>query len=145
MSLLIAHLALTLFLSGLIWTVQIVHYPLFSRVGPSGFIEYEKEHQRRISLVVGPLMILEAMTASLLLWAALGWSSPPLPSWAAGTNLGLLALTWLSTLVLQVPQHRILSRGFDPDAHARLVRSNWIRTGAWSVRSTLLLVTSFIP
>ena len=144
MLLLIAHLALTLFLSGLIWTVQVVHYPLFSMVGSSGFAEYEKEHQRRISVIVAPFMVIEAMTAALLLWVALSWSSPPLSSWVAGTNLGLVALTWLSTFVLQVPQHRILSGGFDADAHARLIRSNWVRTVAWSARSILLLVALFI-
>ena len=34
--LLLLHAAATLFMTGLIWFVQVVHYPLFARVGEDG-------------------------------------------------------------------------------------------------------------
>ena len=49
--LLAIQLLTTLPLVGLIWTIQVVHYPLFSRVGAPEFIEYQHAHMRAI----GPL------------------------------------------------------------------------------------------
>jgi hypothetical protein len=36
------HLAATWFMVGLIWVIQIVHYPLFTSVGSDSFAEYER-------------------------------------------------------------------------------------------------------
>ena len=46
MSLLLIHLAATWALVGLIWFVQLVHYPLFSAVAPERFATFEAEHSR---------------------------------------------------------------------------------------------------
>jgi hypothetical protein len=50
----------------------------------------------------------------------------------------------LSTAVLQVPQHEKLAKGFDLEAHGRLVRSNWLRTTVWSARSVAVLYTAWL-
>jgi hypothetical protein len=36
-------------MTGVIWIVQTVHYPLFALLGRDGFGEYAREHQRRIT------------------------------------------------------------------------------------------------
>ena len=54
-------------------------------------------------------------------------------------GLVLLTIIWASTLALQVPRHSRLQRGFHTASHRALVRSNWIRTAAWSARSLLVL------
>ena len=59
---------------------------------------------------------------------------------ATWVGVGLLAGAWLSTALIQVPCHRRLERGFDAAAHARLVRTNWIRTALWSARGIVALV-----
>jgi len=132
---LLAHIAATLFMVGLIWFVQIVHYPLFGSVGVDGFAAYEAAHTQRTTWVVGPPMLVEAGTAALLVWLR--------PANLNGTLLwigaALLAVIWLSTLLLQVPRHNLLSGGFDPTAYRALVATNWIRTAAWSVRGVLVL------
>ena len=51
--------ASTLAMVGLIWFVQIVHYPLFAQVGREGFSGYEQAHQNRTTFVVAPLMLVE--------------------------------------------------------------------------------------
>ncbi len=63
---LLVNLAATLFMVGVIWFVQIVHYPLFARVGAGGFPAYSERHSRLTGLVVGPLMLAEAATAAAL-------------------------------------------------------------------------------
>jgi hypothetical protein len=54
--LLVANLVIALLLTGLIWTVQLVHYPLFAAVGEAGLAAYVREHGGRIGVLVVPLM-----------------------------------------------------------------------------------------
>ena len=131
------HVAATLFMAGLIWFVQLVHYPLFLRIPESHFASYHEAHMRRTGRVVVPLMLGELATASALLVAPV----PPLGAIAVWGFI-LLALIWLSTFLVQVPQHRRLAAeadGREPDIRA-LVRANWFRTALWSLRSVGALV-----
>ena len=50
--LLLVHAATTLFMVGVIWFVQIVHYPLFQRVGKDGFGAYERQNTRKTGYVL---------------------------------------------------------------------------------------------
>ena len=56
---LLANLGATLFMVCVIWFVQVVHYPLFSRVGGEAFAPYSEAHSRPTTYVVGPPMIVE--------------------------------------------------------------------------------------
>jgi hypothetical protein len=49
-----------------------------------------------------------------------------------------LASNWLSTWVVQIPLHNCLAAGFDSEAHRRLVKTNWMRTAAWTLRGVCL-------
>lgn len=129
------HLGSTLYMVGLIWFVQIVHYPLFDSVGSQDFAEYEKRHGVWTTWAVGPSMLIEMATAALLLWRCPEGIAP----WTLWTGLVLLAIIWLSTALIQVPCHDILSQGFDAVVHKRLVWTNWLRTIAWSIRGILVL------
>lgn len=53
-------------MTGLIRFVQIVHYPLFTKIGSRGFAQYAESHRHLTSLVVVPLMLLELLSAFLL-------------------------------------------------------------------------------
>lgn len=132
---LLLHVGATLLMVGVIWTIQIVHYPLFSAVGVDGFAAYQAAHSRRISYVVMPMMLIELATAALFVVV------PPLPVAPAmlWIGLALAVLIWLSTFALQVPQHRVLSGGFNVRAYRLLVGTNWLRTIAWSLRGVLVL------
>lgn len=134
MTIFLINLVSTWFLVGLIWTIQVVHYPLFSQVGGDRFVAYEASHARLITFVVGPAMLIEAATTVLLVAAR----PPAIPAWVVWTGLILLGVVWLSTAVIQVPAHARLADGFDATVHQRLVGSNWIRTVAWSLRGVLL-------
>ena len=50
-----------------------------------------------------------------------------------------LAVIWSSTALLQIPLHNALSNGFDPEIHARLVQTNWIRTIGWTARGLIAI------
>lgn len=131
--LLLSHAAATWAMTGLIWFVQIVHYPLFALAADRRFAAYEDDHARRTSLVVVPLMLAELLTGLLLL----ARNPEDVLAW---TGLGLLGIIWASTFFWQVPQHRVLSQGFDAQAHRRLVAGNWLRSAGWTGRALLVLV-----
>lgn len=131
--LLTSHLFATAGMVGLIWFVQLVHYPLFESVGAEGFAEYERLHQRQTSFVVGPLMAVEGATAVWLVLAPPNQMSRLLPL----LGLGVLGVVHASTVLLQVPQHTALVNGYDAARVRRLVRTNWVRTVGWSVRGII--------
>ncbi|CAM3218575.1 DUF1772 domain-containing protein [Deinococcus saxicola] len=130
--LLVIHAALTWALVGLILTIQLVHYPLFSRVGAGGYAAYQREHITRITWLVAPLMLAELATEAALVLR------PPAPLSAASAGLGLVILIWVSTAVAQSPVHGRRTTGFDAALHARLVTTNWLRTVLWLLRGSLV-------
>lgn len=46
------HAASTMAMVGLIWTVQVVHYPLFESVGAEAYPNYQSRHIDRIGAVL---------------------------------------------------------------------------------------------
>lgn len=129
------HALSTVMLAGLIWFVQVVHYPLMGIVGEIEFERYEKAHMRRTTWVVAPLMLTEVASAAALLFIV--EIGPPRILAIAG--LVLVVLIWVSTAALQVPCHERLRRGFNAQTAARLVSTNWIRTLAWTARAVIAL------
>ena len=134
LSILLANITSTLFLVGLIWMVQIVHYPLFDDVGEENYVSYQQRHQSNITYIVGPVMLIELIAAFMLLWCPVEGVSKSL----VYCGIGLVLVIWLSTAFVQVPCHEKLVKGFDPAAYKWLVNSNWIRTIAWSVHGGLV-------
>jgi hypothetical protein len=124
------HLSSVGFMTGIIWFVQCVHYPMLHVTdGPdpaSGHAEYTK----RMSRVVIPAMLMEMALQGLWVIRAPG-------PYAYGAGV-LLLLVWASTFGLQVPLHSRLMSAYDARVHQRLVRTNWIRTAGWSLRLVLV-------
>ena len=137
----ITHLVSSLTMVGMIWTVQIVHYPLMALVGPERFAAYETAHAPRMAAVVLLPWTVQGLTTTWLLIA------PP-----AGVRATLILATAVAALVpvlvtvlASIPAHMRLAAGFDADVHARLVGTNWIRTVAWTAHAVLavaVLVTA---
>lgn len=121
-------------MTGVIWFVQVVHYPLFRFADPDQFVAFSAAHQSRTTWVVVPLMLVELATALLLV------IRPPEGARAlAIAGVALLGVIWLSTAFVQVPLHQRLSAGFDEQVIQALVRTNWLRTVFWSARSLIAL------
>ncbi len=131
----LAHFGSSLYMVGLIWFVQVVHYPLFANVGSPEFPSYERRHTALTTWVVAPPMLIEGATAVLLFW----FHPMGVSIWSLATGLALLVVSWLSTAFIQVPCHESLSKVFDPVVHQRLVSTNWLRTAAWSLHGGLVL------
>ena len=120
------------FLTGVIWTIQIVHYPSFHYNDKLSFVNFHQFHERRISIIVMPLMILELISSVALYFNDMSNHTFLL-------NLIIVGLIWCSTFFIQVPIHNILSQKKDNMMIEKLVNTNWIRTFLWSMRMLLII------
>jgi hypothetical protein len=134
----------TAMMTGLVWFVQLVHYPLFQTVSDlsseEAFGQYAEKHTRQTTWVVAPLMLCEAGTGIYLLY------EPPkvIPmEWILWLT-GLLILNWVLTAFWSVPMHNQLVKGFHPKAHRWLMWSNTVRTLTWSVRTVLVTGMAYL-
>lgn len=132
----IIHAASTWFMVGLIWFVQVVHYPLFAAVPTEGSVAYAIAHQRRTTWVVAPVMLLE-LASSVALTMVPHRTDQALTPWV---GLGLLCIVWISTFAVQVPLHARLAKAPDASTCRLLVVTNFVRTGAWSLRGIVALL-----
>ncbi len=112
------HIIVTSCMVGVIWLVQISHYPQFHYIDPKRFHEAMLVHQAKISWVVIPLMTVELGLSLFTLH---------LPS------IIIVATIWLTTFFVQVPLHDKLARnGYQIETVNKLVTTNWIRTFLWT-------------
>ena len=119
-------------LTGVIWTIQIVHYPSFHYIDKLSFTNFHHFHERRISIIVMPLMLIELTTSTVLYINNMS-------SIVFALNLLIVVLIWCSTFFIQVPIHSILSEKKDKKLIEKLVNTNWIRTFLWSMRMLLII------
>ena len=123
--------------AGVQWTVHVVVYPQFAAVPPASFAAYERAHQRRISVIVGPLFA--AMVLST------GWLVLDHPAgigvWPMVLTVGLIAAILGVTAFVAVPLHRTLAGGWDPGVDRALRRADLVRTVA---ATALLTVGVFV-
>lgn len=120
------------YLTGLIWTIQVVHYPAYNYIDPSKFLDYQIFHTKWITPVVAPLMIIELGTAFLILM-----DNKNDKLWII--NFLGVVLIWGVTFLLSVPAHSRLNSGMDLKSIQFLILTNWLRTILWTARSGLLL------
>ena len=133
--LLLLNFAAAAYLTGVIWVVQLVTYPALMLVDKAAFARYHAAHTRGMGWVVGAPMVAELTLAGWLAWAAYA-------AWGAGPALGQLVLVlvvWAVTFFVAVPFHnRLEAGGYNYIALDGLVRTNWLRTLAWTARAVWL-------
>ncbi len=124
------HDAVTWYMVGVIWLVQLVHYPMFEYLDWATFARSHAFHTAEITIVVLPGMLLELYLALLFLYRR-----ADLP-----TLFGFLLLVaiWATTFFVMVPLHRRLGvEGYQLYLIQSLIRWNWVRTIAWTTRGLI--------
>ena len=135
----LVNVCISWFMVGLIWIIQIVTYPIFSSVGGYKYDKFHSKHVSLISPLVAPLMLFDLAVAVVLLLVSGSY-------WNYGysvVNLVFLAIIWASTFLIQIPLHVKLSVKYEKKNHTRLVRTNWIRTFAWTIKGLLSTILIF--
>ena len=120
---------------GVIWMVQVVHYPLMRFVSGEQFARFETAHRARISGVVGPLMLIEGVCVLAFLFA------PPagLAWWLPWVGAGVEVVAIGTTAFVSAPLHERLNAHFNTATLDRLIATNWIRTVAWTCRAVVAI------
>lgn len=137
---LVLNLVATLVMVGVIWFVQIVHYPLLAVVPVESASEVAVDHQRRTGWVVMLPMTIEGFTTLALL----KWVPDGVAWWVPWLNGVFLAVALGCTVFLSVPRHARMAAHPDKSVGRELVLTNWPRTIAWSARGlvvTLMMLT----
>jgi hypothetical protein len=114
---------------GVIWFVQVVHYPLLAVVPTDNAREVAVKHQARTSYVVMAPMTVEGVTTLWLMFDrpnAIAWWL----AWAGGV---CVAVALASTVLLSVPRHGRMATQPTDSIGRELVITNWPRTIAWTV------------
>ena len=133
---LLGHLIFTSIMTGVIWVIQIVHYPSFHFIEKELYTAFQKFHMNKISIIVIPIMLAELITG-MMLFLDKSSKSPFLI-----ISFVILVLIWLITGVFFSKAHNELMTGYQELVVNQLVVMNWIRTLLWTLR--LLLLTSFV-
>lgn len=126
----VLNLVATAVMTGVIWTVQLVHYPLLAAVGLDQARSVAVRHQRLMSWVVGPPMLAEGVATLWLLVDrpdSVAW-------WLPWLSAGLLAGVLASTALVSVPLHAQMAASPMSTTGPRLVVTNWPRTAGWTLR-----------
>jgi hypothetical protein len=134
MILLSVHLVFTAFMTGVIWFVQLVHYPSFRFIDRFQFESGMKYHQRFTTFIVGPAILSEGSTGAVLLFNPSALLNP----FFLWVNAAGLIAIWSCTYFLSVPKHERLLLGYDGRTIQSLTLTNWPRTLIWSGRLVLL-------
>ena len=116
---------------GVIWVIQLLHYPSFHFINENKYIEFQHFHMRRISFIVIPVMLIELASALLLSYF-----------FRSSLTIILLAILlgiWAITFIFFTNMHQKLTNGYDHSTVDRLVQINWSRTALWSLRLIILL------
>ena len=135
-AILISNLVASCVMTGVIWFVQHVHYPLLAQVEMGQAVTVAEEHQRRTGHVVALPMAVEGLTTLALLArqpVGVTWYLP----WIGAI---LLAVALGCTVFLSVPLHAKMATNPDAQVGAKLVSTNWPRTFAWSLRAVVCVV-----
>ena len=133
---LLVNFVATAVMTGVIWFVQWVHYPLLASVPVDRAVETAVDHQRRTGQVLAIPMALEGVTTLWLLASRPDVVSLILP-WLGAV---LLAVALGSTVFVSVPLHAKMATNPTVDVGRRLVVTNWPRTIAWSARAVVCAV-----
>ncbi|CAH1001924.1 hypothetical protein LEM8419_02838 [Neolewinella maritima] len=113
-------------LFGLIWTIQLVHYPSFHFVPE--FSDFHPHHTRSITLIVAPLMVAELAVSA---WMA--YRTDFQLFWVIA--LLVVLVIWGITFFQAIPLHELLATQREDSTIDALVRVNWPRTLLWTLKA----------
>ena len=132
MIIILLHAIVTFLLTGLIWVIQLVHYPMFQFLDSQAYSKAMSFHQQRISIIVVPLMLFELLSGVYLAHAQ--WSSL---ARFHSINIALIVIIWIHTFGLMVPFHKNIPIQPNHELLKKTLCHHWIRTLSWSVKSIL--------
>ena len=124
----------TLYMTGVVWFAQLVHYPLLDRGNAEDYLAFAVAYQRRTLWVVVP-----GLSCEILGTLGLAWCWPSLQAWV---GLGLLLAIWTLTCAILIPRHLLLKQRYSSEDHRALVCYNLPRSLLWTLRAGVMIWTA---
>ena len=131
-SILLFQIVINVYLLGVIIMTQFITYPTFLIIDKNSFNKYHRKYVNIISIIVAPAMVLEIISLIVLVYLS--------KDFLLVKSLILLLCIWLTTFIIMVPSHNILSRKKDSKEIKKLININWVRTFLWSVKLIVMLI-----
>lgn len=132
---LLINLFSTFAMTGIIWLIQLTHYPSFRYVEIKAWPLFHTFHTGSITLVVAPLMMAQLLSSITLLFSPLFLNY----KFLLIINLALVCVVFIATAFISVPIHNKMAEFFDSSLIDFLILTNWIRTITWTLNSALLI------
>jgi hypothetical protein len=126
-------------MTAVIWLVQVLIYPNFQFVSESDFRVFHKRHCDRIAIWVAPMMVQPFALAMIYFTGGFNGEVPG--EWMA--HAIATALIYTSTALFSARQHTTLSKGKDTHTINSLILWNWPRTLLWSAQLMMVLIRRF--
>ena len=131
------HIVSTSLMVGVIWIMQLVHYPSFNFINVEEYKSFQEFHMKRISLIVIPVMIMELTSGVLIFWIY------QTDNIFFNISLFCLFFIWFLTAILFSKMHQKLTWGYQISIVTKLVNLNWLRTISWTLRLGLVLLAGW--
>lgn len=129
------HDACVIWMTAVIWLVQVLIYPNFRFIEAADFKRFHKRHCDRITIWVSP-MFFQVFSLSMIFM-----KTPYGREW--WFHLGAIALIYTTTAFFSVRFHNQLSNGKDGKVIDQLVFWNWPRTLLWSAELFFIILRRF--
>lgn len=123
------NLLVSAYMTGIIWLIQVLHYPLFLQIQAADFSNFHLKHTKVMGFLVGPVMCIELIVGLSLIILQFNYLTL--------LNFIFVSAIWGCTFFVSVPLHSQLTRNWDPDLIDRLIRTNWPRTALWTLKLIL--------
>ncbi len=133
----IIHLTFTSFMVGVIWIVQLVHYPSFQYIDFERYRSFQRFHMEKISLIVVPTMIFELGSGLMLVFFYYK------EDWIFILSMVFLLAIWIITAIFFTKLHGRLAHGYINAVVDSLIKTNWLRTLLWTIRLLLVLFSIY--
>tara|TARA_B110000444_G_C18678653_1_gene518681 strand:- start:232 stop:621 length:390 start_codon:yes stop_codon:yes gene_type:complete len=117
---------------GVIWLIQLIHYPSFEYISTKRYFEFQKLHMNRVSIIVMPVMLLESISGAYILF----YIFPNDKIYAF--SIVLLVIIWIITGLYFSKVHSKLLHDNSLVIKKKLVQKNWSRTIIWTIRLVLI-------
>ncbi|GDX34654.1 hypothetical protein LBMAG16_14850 [Actinomycetes bacterium] len=127
-------------MTGVIWFVQWVHYPLLATVPVDGAVKVAEQHQRHTGQVLAIPMAVEGFTTLALLVYQFAGELNGVSAILPWVGAAMLAVALGSTVFVSVPLHAKMATNPTAELGQRLVATNWPRTIAWTARAVVCTV-----
>lgn len=139
-SVFILHLVSTSIMVGVIWIIQLVHYPTFLFIDKQKYMKFQEFHMSRVSYIVMPTMIAELFSGIYILF----YNNVLMVNTFFLLASFSLLLNWVITALVFVKIHNGLLIKYEKNIILLLVKLNWLRTILWSLRLVFLTIIIFL-